>query len=125
MSPAYVARELLREFPDCFADLSPFTREKRMIGIVNDAMTRGRLDWYLHRGQRRIAPDALDTYIAQERETFEALEEAGRAGAAAAGPVRERHRLPTVEDTRRRGAKRRARLERKVDAGPTLGEIDD
>lgn len=79
MTIARAAEELLREFPDSFAEFSELVRKKRMIGFLSDAMARNALPWILHRGQRRITPDGLEALLESDRPALEAIAAHSRA----------------------------------------------
>lgn len=129
MTVAFVAEQLAVEFPDCYAEFSDFMRKKRFIGLVNDVMSRGELAWFLHRGQRRIAGEALDAFLAAHGAHLERIgaeSQAVLADPARAKPIAERY--PLSNRKARAGKRRRAGArdapEAPAESGPSLGEIE-
>ncbi len=126
MTVAFVAAQLAAEYPDCYAEFSDFMRTKRFIGLVNDAMARGKLAWFLHRGQRRIAGEALDAFLATNQEQLTRIAAQSRevlASPERQKPIEERYPARAVKSPG--GKRRRARAAATPeDAGPSLGEIE-
>ena len=124
MTVAFVAEQLAAEYPDVYSEFSGFMQKKRLIGLVNTAMSEGQLAWIMHRGQRRITPEGLAAFLADQGDMLERMAEESRRLCAEPGrdkPIAERYPLSQPGKGKRR---RRKPKREEVDMGPSLGEIE-